>query len=341
MNFTEEQNEIIGAPTGEKTIVVANAAAGKTAVLTARLQHILESGIPEEEIVCITFTNNAAFEMKQRLNLADDSKLFVGTIHGYANKILNDAGISTQAQLKAEDFDELFNMIVRNKEVVQKVSYLLCDESQDLDENQFHFIINMINSKGYLLVGDPKQSIYGFRGADPTLLEELTGQPDWMVRYLLNNFRNSARINNLGNEIVGKMSGFNRTLSTGVRKEQGEILRYSYLRLANVLKEYAHGHYENWAILCRSNSQIYAVQNMLGTAGIPTITFKKAENTLEELEKKQKTNAVKVLTVHSAKGLEFDNVILADKLQDNQRGEAARLYYVAVTRARDRLFLRR
>ena len=80
---------------------------------------------------------------------------------------------------------------------------------------------------------------------------------------------------------------------------------------------------------------------MLSTAGIPTITFKKAENTLEELEKKQKTNAVKVLTVHSAKGLEFDNVILADKLQDNQRGEAARLYYVAVTRARDRLFLRR
>lgn len=69
-------------------------------------------------------------------------------------------------------------------------------------------------------------------------------------------------------------------------------------------------------------------------------------------DKKEKINAVKLMTVHASKGLEFDYVFitgLEDGLFPNRRAgeskkaedaeEERRLFYVALTRAREKLFL--
>ena len=68
--------------------------------------------------------------------------------------------------------------------------------------------------------------------------------------------------------------------------------------------------------------------------------------------KKEKINAVKLMTVHAAKGLEFNNVFITgledglfphQRMGDTKTGEDAeeerRLFYVALTRAREKLFL--
>jgi DNA helicase-2/ATP-dependent DNA helicase PcrA len=67
--------------------------------------------------------------------------------------------------------------------------------------------------------------------------------------------------------------------------------------------------------------------------------------------KKENINAIKLMTVHAAKGLEFNNVFvtgLEDGLFPHQRRneeidsdkeEERRLFYVALTRARNKLFL--
>jgi DNA helicase-2/ATP-dependent DNA helicase PcrA len=68
--------------------------------------------------------------------------------------------------------------------------------------------------------------------------------------------------------------------------------------------------------------------------------------------KKTETNAVKLMTVHASKGLEFKHVFitgLEDGLFPHQRNgeiknaedkeEERRLFYVALTRAREKLFL--
>lgn len=47
--------------------IQACAGAGKSSVLAARIAHLLESGVSPEEILCITFTNSAAEEMRARL----------------------------------------------------------------------------------------------------------------------------------------------------------------------------------------------------------------------------------------------------------------------------------
>ena len=54
-------------------------------------------------------------------------------------------------------------------------------------------------------------------------------------------------------------------------------------------------------------------------------------------KKKMTSDTVKVLTVHSAKGLEADNVIVIGVSKWSQNPEERRVAYVAATRARNKL----
>jgi superfamily I DNA/RNA helicase len=57
---------------------------------------------------------------------------------------------------------------------------------------------------------------------------------------------------------------------------------------------------------------------------------------MDELNELLNTQAVKVLTIHSAKGLECENVIVVGA--NMWKDEEIRLSYVAATRARDNLY---
>lgn len=66
MGWTKEQQQAIDLE-GGNIIVSAGAGSGKTAVLTARVQRKLQSGIHVNELLVLTFTNAAAAEMKERI----------------------------------------------------------------------------------------------------------------------------------------------------------------------------------------------------------------------------------------------------------------------------------
>ena len=66
MGWTTEQQQAIDLE-GGNIIVSAGAGSGKTAVLTARVQRKLLSGIHVNELLVLTFTNAAAAEMKDRI----------------------------------------------------------------------------------------------------------------------------------------------------------------------------------------------------------------------------------------------------------------------------------
>ena len=68
-NWTKEQQEAIDKE-GKNIIVSAGAGSGKTAVLTARVIRKLKDGVDVNKLLVLTFTNEAAGEMKDRIRKA-------------------------------------------------------------------------------------------------------------------------------------------------------------------------------------------------------------------------------------------------------------------------------
>ncbi len=78
------------------SLIIAGAGSGKTRVLTYRIAHLLEKGVPAGKILALTFTNKAAKEMKERIGKIVSPEiarhLWMGTFHSIFAKILRMEG---------------------------------------------------------------------------------------------------------------------------------------------------------------------------------------------------------------------------------------------------------
>ncbi|MEI6387838.1 MAG: UvrD-helicase domain-containing protein [Spirochaetota bacterium] len=72
-------------------LIIAGAGSGKTRVITFRIAHMLDEGIPQHSILALTFTNKAAREMATRVREITGKKLqglTVSTFHSFGVSIL-------------------------------------------------------------------------------------------------------------------------------------------------------------------------------------------------------------------------------------------------------------
>jgi len=79
------------------------------------------------------------------------------------------------------DMEMLVRKLLENDEVVkvlaEEIDLLMVDEFQDTNPIQLEIFLKLSKIvKHSIWVGDPKQSIYGFRGADPKLMQEIIRQ---------------------------------------------------------------------------------------------------------------------------------------------------------------------
>ena len=92
-NLNKEQKEAVLYNDGP-LLILAGAGSGKTKVLTTKVAYLIEEkNISPYEILAITFTNKAAKEMKDRLNLliGDISRnIQVSTFHSFGLRLLRD-----------------------------------------------------------------------------------------------------------------------------------------------------------------------------------------------------------------------------------------------------------
>ncbi len=111
---------------------------------------------------------------------------------------------------KAEHLDyndmleSLYRLLKQNasfaKEVAQTYQHILLDEAQDSNKLQWS-ILRMLSKRGanVFCVGDAAQSIYGFRGACPEMLDDFSTRFGAKPKFLTRHFRSTPEILSLSN----------------------------------------------------------------------------------------------------------------------------------------------
>jgi DNA helicase-2/ATP-dependent DNA helicase PcrA len=118
--------------------------------------------------------------------------------------------------LNAMDFDDLLfntvNLLEGHPEVREKLSkrfkYILVDEYQDTNPSQFRLLEALTSTHHNIcVVGDDDQSIYAWRGADPTHILHFDQHFPGTKRIILDqNYRSTEMILKAANEVIAKNS---------------------------------------------------------------------------------------------------------------------------------------
>lgn len=124
-NLNKEQLEATKHLEGP-CLVMAGAGSGKTRVLTSRIAFLIENGIPDYNILAITFTNKAAKEMRERvISMIGASGAFIGTFHSFGLKIIREnpefVGLTKNFTiLDSDDQVSLIKKILKDKNIDSK-----------------------------------------------------------------------------------------------------------------------------------------------------------------------------------------------------------------------------
>ena len=93
LKYLNEQQRSAVTKTEGCIRVIAGAGSGKTRTLTSRYLYLVEElGISTANILCVTFTNKAALEMKKRIrkSLPDGDLGMITTFHGFCVRLLKE-----------------------------------------------------------------------------------------------------------------------------------------------------------------------------------------------------------------------------------------------------------
>ena len=118
--LSNEQKQIVYYNDGDGPLLVeASAGSGKTRVLTERVRYLLTQKSGKFSVLCLTFTNKAAEEMKERLSdiLKINERSFIGTIHAFGSDIL----YSKRHELGFEEMPHIFEREEDRKNIIKTI----------------------------------------------------------------------------------------------------------------------------------------------------------------------------------------------------------------------------
>jgi DNA helicase-2/ATP-dependent DNA helicase PcrA len=318
-----------------------------------------------------------------------------------------------EQNLRAVETDKAFRELVH-----WRFRHLFVDEAQDLNPLQHALLEAWRGGRADIcLVGDPRQAIYGWNGADHTTLTEVERfYPGVTVVSLVTNYRCSPQVVDAG--AAALEAGGQRDDTSSNRPDGPALVIEPYATvdaeagaIARTVRTALDAHAPaSIAVLARTNDQLGPIGAALSALGIATQraagrspleqalsevyrlghrealalwadeqfalqdplrrrvaeeidrflashepggfrSWVDARDPFDELDDDDGEGAVSLLTFHGAKGREWPVVIVAgveegliphsSALSPAQRAEEARLLYVAITRAIDRLVLTR
>ena len=226
-----------------------------------------------------------------------------------------------------------------------ELKHLLVDEFQDIGHTDYRFL-EALKPVNRFFVGDDYQAIYGFKGASVDIFLNSIRDKNVTKIYLEENYRNNNKIIKLGEKVIQQTADYvpKKAKCNNPKDGTDSIKILSKDKLRDVLEELKEEEVlSNIAVLCRNNKQVMEVAMILGEFKVNYDCIRKGFfDSNAELERILSSNKVKVMTVHQAKGLEFDYVIGYGKFPIvtpnwNKNDEERRVFYVLITRAENRL----
>ena len=94
------QRAVVDFRTGY-AVCMAAPGSGKTAVIVQRILALLREGVPQKEILSLTFTKEGAKEMRERADLSEETKVF-STFHGWALSFIKREAASLPFKVKTD-----------------------------------------------------------------------------------------------------------------------------------------------------------------------------------------------------------------------------------------------
>lgn len=208
-----EEQKLAVLETSGPVRIIAGVGTGKTYTLIERACHLIEScGAIPQKILILTFTNKAAHELKTRLKNRNHHGVHVLTFHSLAARLLRrfwkqdfvivNNNIET-ASTNTLTFDELLEKLLeiwKNPEILKACqnlfSHIMVDEYQDVNETQIQILKKLAEKhQNICVVGDPDQTIYSWRGADPKSMADFSEIfPNIKTITLTKNYRNPGAI---------------------------------------------------------------------------------------------------------------------------------------------------
>lgn len=262
------------------------------------------------------------------------------------------------------DFNDMINKaieLIENEGIANNFKYIFVDEYQDMSYKNFQFIktLKTACNANLVVVGDDWQSIYGFRDSDINLFNDFCDYfPNANRVFIEKTYRSPQELIDIaGNFIMKNDSQFKKSLKSDTSIENPIKIVYDdnpdsiYNLINNLSKES-----ERVFILGRHNADIDDF--IFGTDLV-----KKSKNEYKEISNSYGTiDNVEYRTVHKAKGLEADYVVLINVFNqqvgfpnklyppyfmnlmhdwdyDKKLDEERRLFYVAITRAKKGVYI--
>ncbi|MDP3966208.1 MAG: UvrD-helicase domain-containing protein, partial [archaeon] len=139
---------------------------------------------------------------KKYFNYGDEASNMVFEIIKFVDKYFSNFGFRTYA----DQINDAINFFRMHPKFIPHFSHILVDEFQDVNPAQIDFL-DILNPENLFAVGDPRQSIYGWRGSKIEYIMEFREKyPDSEVISMKKNYRSSKSVVNLINESVKHMN---------------------------------------------------------------------------------------------------------------------------------------
>jgi DNA helicase II / ATP-dependent DNA helicase PcrA len=117
MQLNAQQEQVANHTLG-RILTLAGPGSGKTRTLTERTGRLIRKGVPPSSILCLTFTNKARDEMRQRIAAVHGSaadKVFISNFHGLCGLLIRRWGekLGYTARMTICDSDDQVDLILQ------------------------------------------------------------------------------------------------------------------------------------------------------------------------------------------------------------------------------------